>query len=125
MNIHHQVVALAPFLEASRPPVLSIELQPGQQWLVPGRAVIKGTPTVWHLVRTGAGVTIPLYKYLVQPQPHLAMLFAQELATTGLAELPGRPQDLLLVFGDPVQTVQDGQGRHAFQFYCGLAARMQ
>lgn len=130
MEITHHVIDLARHAELvpePRPgnmddlPQDIIEKRPGDLWLVSHEPIYMDRPIRWFNHQKGTHVVIPLFPYVLSPEPTRALGFMLQMGIRCSIAV-GRPvRKLHLALGHPVnQFVGDPQLGDGWQFYVGF-----
>lgn len=97
---------------------------PGEIWQVPFSPLDLQSEPKWRHYRRERSVYIPMFPYLVSPNPADALGFAFQLGVRAIHDLGGQPAKRLhLAIGDPVQQVRDdntGEVFWSFNFGFGI-----
>lgn len=129
MEVTHNRVRVAPFLEEQAVPVDVLDRKAASEvWLVSMEPLGTGSPLVLTAVKTGDHVTVPIVPYQVRQNPSLAFGFLMSIGLKAGTELArsewGRKYEierLHLALGDTVDQLDGGVVR----FYGGFAAKLR
>ena len=130
MEVTHDRVDLPRYweqMQSPRPGVIDdlpqvvIPRRPGDVWLVSHAAIEMEKPIQWQNHRKDDHVMIPLFPYLVRPEPDLAMAHTFQLGIRCSFDL-GRPvRRLHLAMGSPVNQISSDDLGELWQYYLGFA----
>lgn len=125
MRLQHLTIQLAHWpgrLEEGWP-VLALSTSSNESWHILSRPPVEGQPAQVTLSHGSLQMAVPVFPYLVERSPARLPGYSLELATTLLAQLPGKAEELLVLSGDEIEVVEDATGSLRLRFWLGLAAR--
>lgn len=117
---YDRVDVAAAIASGNNKPVFQRRRERLEEWYVPDKPIQIGRPTSWSYFRQGDFVAIPLFPYLVRPDPDLAMAFSATLMANCWSHFRSEILRLHIVTGVPVESAE---GEHAglLRFWFGFA----